>query len=249
MIKYSTGLRDKIQGLEATVKGALIGTTLALVDGGVGEDSITHSGNGFITNLFTPGAKLFLKGATTSANDAAVTGVRISTVAAGMITFATGTVIAAETFAAGTVLAVAQGGSLKDILKDGILRIYSGAQPATADIAVSGTLLLSITVGSGVWAAAAFGNGLEFENDPLAGEIEKNSEVWSGLGLANGTAGWFRFYANSEDAGLGSTILPRIDGSIGTAGSDLVMASTAIVTGRTYTVDTFKLTLPAYYGA
>ncbi len=249
MLKYSTGLRDKGHGLEATVKGALVGATLALVDGGAGEDSITHSGNGFVTALFAPGDKLFLKGATTAANDTAVTGVRISTVAAGTITFATGTVNTAETFAAGTVLAVASGGSLKDIMKDGILKIYSGAQPADADTAVSGTLLLSITVDSGAWVAGAFGNGLEFENDPLSGEIEKNAEVWSGIGLADGTAGWFRFYANATDVGLASTTLPRIDGSVGTAGSDLVVATTAITTGRIYTLDTFKITRPAYYGA
>ncbi len=249
MLKYSTGLRDKLNGLEATVKGAIIGAGLAIVDGGGSADSITDSGNGFITADFAPGDKLFLQGATTSANDAAISGVRIVTVAAGTITFATGTVDTAEAVPAGGVLAVAKGGSLKDVLKDGVLKIYSGSQPANADTAAAGTLLITVTVANGAWVAAAFDNGLEFENDPLSGEIEKNSEVWSGLGLADGTAGWFRFYGNATDGGTASTTLPRIDGSVGTSGSDLVMASTAIVTGRTYTIDSFKITLPAYYGA
>jgi hypothetical protein len=249
MIKYSTGLRDKLNGLQAQVVGAIIGAGLTFVDGGVGADSITDSGNGFIDAGFAPGQKLFVQGATTPGNDTGITGERILTVAAGTITFATASVATGEAGAAGTVVAVAEGGSLKDIMRDGKLNIYSGAQPANADAAVTGTLLCTITVASGAWVAGAFDNGLEFEDDPLSGEIEKNSEVWSGTVLADGTAGWFRFFANPPDAGTSSTTLPRIDGSVGTAGSDLVLASTALVTGRTQTIDEFKLTLPAYYGA
>jgi hypothetical protein len=249
MLKYSTGLRDQLNGLEATIKGAIIGAALTIVDGGTGVDSITDSVNRFITKLFAPGDKLFVQGATTSGNDTGLTGQRILTVTEGAITVPTGTVANGEAGAAGTVVAVAKGGSLKDIMKDGKFCIYSGSQPADADTAVSGTLLMTITVGRGAWVAGAFDNGLEFENDPLSGEIEKNSEIWSGIGLANGTAGWFRFYANPTDAGTASTTLARIDGSVGTAGSDLVLASTAIVTGRTITIDSFKITLPAYYGA
>ena len=249
MLKYSTGLRDAMNGKQAQVVGAIIGATLAFVDGGASADTITDSGNGFVAAGFVPGQKLFVQGATTAANDAALSGVRITSVAEGTLTIPTGSVNTAEAGAAGTVVAVAEGGSLKDIMRDGVLKIYSGAQPADADTAAAGTLLITITVGSGAWVAGAYGNGLEFENDPLSGEVEKNSEVWSGLGLADGTAGWFRFYANPTDAGSASTTLPRIDGSVGTSGSDLVMGSTAIVTGRTYTIDTFKLTFAAYYGA
>jgi hypothetical protein len=249
MLKYSTGLRDKLNGLKATVKGAVIGAGLTFVDGGGSADTITDSGNGFIDAGFAPGDVLFVQGATTGDNDTALTGVAITSVAAGTLTIPTASVDTGEAGAAGTVVAVAKGGSLKDVMKDGVLKIYSGAQPATADAAATGTLLATITVGSGAWVAGAFDNGLEFEDDPLSGEIEKNSEVWSGLGLADGTAGWFRFYANPTDAGTSSTTLPRIDGSVGTSNNDLVMASTAIVTGRTYTIDSFKITLPAYYGA
>lgn len=249
MLKYSTGLRNKINGLQAEVVGAVIGAGLAFVDGGAGADTITDSGNGFVTKGFAPGQKLFVQGATTAANDSALTGVRITSVEAGTLTLPTGSVNTAEVGAAGTVVAVAEGGSLKDIMRDGILKLYSGSQPATADTATSGTLLVTLTVSSGAFVAGAFANGLEFENDPTDGEIEKNSEVWSGVGLANGTAGWFRFYANPTDAGLSDTTVSRIDGSIGTSGADMVLASTAIVTGRTYTIDTFKLTFTAYYGA
>ena len=250
MLKYSTGLRDKIHGYQGQIVGAIIGAGLAFVDGGGSADTITDSGNGFISAGFAPNMLLFVQGATTPGNDSALTGVAITSVAAGVLTLPTGSVDTAESGAAGTVVAVAKGGSLKDIMMDGVLKVYSGSQPSDADQAATGTLLVTYTVSSGAFVAGAFDNGLEFESDPLSGEIEKNSsEVWSGLGVATGTAGWFRFVGNATDDGTASTTLPRIDGSVGTSGSDLVMASTSIVSGRTYTIDTFKITLPAYYGA
>jgi len=251
MLKFSTGLRDKLNGLEATVKGAIIGAGLAFVDGGLGvADTITDSGNGFVSNGFAPGDKLFVKGATTAANVTNISGQRIVSVAAGVLTIATALVDTAEAGAAGTVVAVAKGGSLKDVLKDGKILVYSGAQPSSPDAAVTGTLLLEITVDGGAFVHGAFGNGLEFENDPLDGELEKASgETWKGTAVATGTAGWFRFVGNPTDAGAISTTLPRVDGNIGISGADLNIPNTSIVTGRIYTIDTFKLTLNEYYGA
>jgi hypothetical protein len=55
--------------------------------------------------------------------------------------------------------------------------------------------------------------------------------------------------ANPTDAGASSTTLPRIDGSVGVSGADLNISNTVLVVGRTYTIDTFVLTLPEYYGA
>ena len=250
MLKFSTGLRDKLNSLEATVKGAIIGAGLTFVDGDAGADTITDSGNGFVAAGFAPGDKLFVQGATTAANDSALTGQRIVSVAVGTLTIATGLVNTGEAGAAGTVVAVAKGGSLKDILKDGKILIYSGAQPSSPDDAATGTLLLEVTSDGGTFVHGAFGNGLEFENDALDGELEKASaETWKGTAIATGTAGWFRFVGNPTDAGAASTTLPRFDGNIGISNADLNIPNTSIVTGRIYTIDTFKLTLPEYYGA
>lgn len=249
-IKYSTGLRDKLQGYKGRVKGAVIGAGLTFVDGGGSADTITDSGTGFITQDFTPGDILFCLGATTGANDTALNGVVIAGVAAGTLTIPTGSVDTGEIGAAGTVIACAQGGSLKDTLKDGILYIFSGSQPDNPDSAVSATLLLTITESSGAWVAAAFDNGLEFEDDPLSGEIEKASaETWSGACTTSGQAGWFMFCGNATDARGASTTLPRMTGSLGTANADGIMASTTLTITKTYTLDDFKLTLPMYYGA
>jgi len=250
MIKYSTGLRDMIQGYKGRVKGAVIGAGLTFVDGGGDADTITDDDSGFITQDFAPGDLLFCLGATTGDNDTDLTGVVITDVAAGTLTLPTGSVNTGEDGVAGTVVACAKGGSLKDVLKDGILYIFSGSQPDDPDDAVSSTLLMTITQDSGDWVAAAFDNGLEFEDDPLSGEIEKKStEIWSGVCSTAGQAGWFMFCGNATDARGASTTLPRMTGSIGTANADARMGSTTLTAAKTYTLDDFLLTLPMYYGA
>ncbi len=249
-IKYSTGLRDKLQGYKAVVKGAVVGAGLTFVDGGGSADTITDSGSGFITADFAPGDILFCQGATTGANDTALNGIVIANVAAGTLTIPTGSVNTGESGAAGTVIACAKGGSLKDIFKDCVMYIYSGSQPSDPDDAVSSTLLMTVTQDSGAFVAAAFDNGLEFENDPTDGVIEKASgEVWSGVCTTAGQAGWFMICGNETDARAASTTLPRMTGSIGTANADAIMPSTTLVAAKTYTLDSFALTLPMYYGA
>jgi len=133
---------------------------------------------------------------------------------------------------------------LKGLFTDGVLRIYSGIQPTSADDAETGTLLCEITVSSGVFTPGSPDNGLEF-GAPAAGTISKASgEVWSGVATATGTAGWFRFYANARTTGA-STTAARFDGSVSTSGAQLNMSSTAITAGATTTIDSFAVTLPA----
>jgi hypothetical protein len=225
-----------------------IGTgDLAYVDGGAGEDTITHSASGFITAGFSPGDLIYTYGSTTAGNN--LVGVELTAVAAGTLSFATGSIAAAEGFAATTYIVCCKGGSLKDVFKDGVLKIYSGSQPSSPDSAVSGTLLVTVTLASGTFVAGAFDNGLEF-GAAGSGAISKAAgATWSGAAGASGTAGYFRLCANPTDAGGASTSLPRIDGSIGTSGADLNMSSTTITSGQTYTIDTFTISLPQYYGA
>lgn len=249
-LKLSTGLRDKMLGMVAIVKAiyseGIGGGNMAYVDGGAGSDTITDDANGFVTAGFSPGDLIYTRGSTTAGNN--MSGVELTAVAAGTLTFATGTVAAAEAFPATGLIVCCKGGSLKDVFKDGVLKLYSGSQPSSPDAAVSGTLLATITVSSGAFVAGAFGNGLEF-GAAASGAISKNSDVWSGVAAASGVAGYFRLFANATDAGGASTSLPRIDGSIGTSGADLNMSSTTLTSGQTYTIDTFTLTLPEYYGA
>lgn len=245
-IRLSTGLRNKMLGMVSEIHAFKAANTIAFVDSG--PDTITDSGNGLVAAGFLPGDKLFVAG-TANNNTTVTTPFTIASVAVGTITLDAGDSLTAE--GAGTVfaLAAARGGSFKDVFKDGVLRIYSGSQPANADTAAAGTLLLEITVSAGAFAHGSYANGLEF-GDAALGIIDKSaSETWQGLGLAAGTAAWFRLCANPTDAGGASTTLPRIDGTVGTSSTDIVMGSTSIAAGSTYTVDQFQFTLPYQYGS
>lgn len=129
------------------------------------------------------------------------------------------------------------------VFANGVMEIYSGAQPANADAAVSGTLLGTVTLGSGAFAPGAPANGLTFAA-AAAGAVSK-SGAWSFNGIAAGTAGWFRLKGNAADAGALSTALPRLDGSVAVSGADLNLSNIAIAVGAPSTVDTFTWTQPA----
>jgi len=250
----STGLRNDMLGLVATVVAFAQGADYHITDGGGSDDSIVASAGNLETDGFTPGDVMKLEGATAPANDAAITGVIITSMSADgkTVFFPTGTVDTDQVFAAITTLLAARGGSLKDVFKDGVLRIYSGAQPASPDDAVNGSLLVEISLDAGTFAAGDYESGIEFELEASVtlGELEKESaETWQGVGAIAGTATWFRLVGNVADTGLLSTTLPRIDGTVGASGADLNMSNTAVSVGATYTVDTFKLSLPLQYGA
>lgn len=136
--------------------------------------------------------------------------------------------------------------SFGDLFIDGVIYIYTGAQPATADLTESGTNILIISESGGAFTPASPTNGLEFEEDSTDGILEKASaETWQGIGIGGGgTAGWFRFYANARTQGASSTSV-RFDGMCATTGGELTMSSTTIVVAATTTIDAFSVTLPS----
>jgi hypothetical protein len=144
---------------------------------------------------------------------------------------------AAETSLFDEVKVVSMSRSIQDIFKDGFIKIYTGAQPTSADDAPTGTLLVTIYSDGAV-------AGLEFD-DAVAGVLsKKGTETWSGTAGATGTAGWFRLQTQG-DGGGSSTTDERIDGACGTSGAQLNMSSTTITSGAVQSISTFQLTLPA----
>lgn len=240
-------------------------------------------------------------------------------------------------------------GSLADVLRGGKIMVYSGSQPATADTAPSGTLLVTLTDASGAhtvevratgsvaltgggagsvdtltvdgkeimgsatafitdlattaqavvdkinanprnlfvkatrssntinltarrglgalangWVVAstvttitktdanlASGvysvNGLKF-GESVSGVISKyGPQVWSGVAVASGTAGWFRFVGPEADSLATDSAAEheRLDGSCATSGGQMNMSSTSITSGATQTLNAFAATLPA----
>jgi hypothetical protein len=133
---------------------------------------------------------------------------------------------------------------LRGIMKDGVIEIRTGSQPATASGAVTGTLLAYITESGGTFTPGATGNGLEF-GAPAAGVVAKaTGETWkTNSAIASGTAGWGRFRGNAADAGSVSATLPRIDFSIAKTGGDVNMSNTTFASGAPNTIDVFQITM------
>jgi len=250
-LRLSTAVRNKMIGLRASVTAITAGVVGAPTFATGSPSTVTRSSGSWIDDGFVGGDQLFVFQPTSPANKTGIDGTLVASVAALTLTLDDAVVDTGEVFAAATVLCAAKGGSLKDIFQNGVLNIYSGAQPATPDAAVAGTLLVKLTVSSGAFVAGAEASGLEF-GDPALGVIAKCAdEVWSGLGLVAGTASWFRLCANAADAGAADTgyVYPRIDGTVGVSGADATISNTQIVVDAPYTVDTFQLTFPMQYGA
>lgn len=124
--------------------------------------------------------------------------------------------------------------SLRDRLSLGVINIYSGVEPATADAAATGTLLCTIRNG---------GVGITMDV-PSNGVIQKTAaEVWQGTNVASGTATYYRHVAVG-DTGAASTSEARVQGSIAVSGAELNLTSVVLANGAVQTLDFYSITLP-----
>lgn len=85
-------------------------------------------------------------------------------------------------------------------------------------------------------------NGLQF-GTVSAGVLSK-AGTWSGVAAATGVGGWFRLLGSVSDDGGAGTSYVRMDGTVGTSGADLNLATTSFTATNTYTIDTATFTLP-----
>lgn len=230
--KFSTGLRNALLGL----KPSLTGTTISFDSG---TKVIADSGNGLA--VFQPGDILIVSGAGQGANNKYVTVVSVAGTGASLIVTES---LTTEGAGASVTIALANSRAWKDIFKNCVIEIYSGAQPADADQAETGTKLLRITASGATFTPGAATAGLNFEDPALGIAAKATGETWVGAGLADGTAGWFRCYANRYQTG-GSMTAVRFDGSVATSGGQLNLSTTAIRTAQNTTIDSFQITFPA----
>lgn len=134
---------------------------------------------------------------------------------------------------------------LKSLFNGGVLDIYSGSQPTSAEAAETGSKLLRVTVNSSTSGTA----GLTF-GTAGTGYLPKSSDVWSGTCSLAGVAGWFRLYGSAGTANTAGVTLGadgtafRMDGNVGVSGSDLVLSNTTLTLGATLTIDQFTLQVP-----
>lgn len=102
-----------------------------------------------------------------------------------------------------------------DVLNNGFLRIYSGTKPTDADTALSGnTVLIEYALGATAFSAASGGSKVM-------------NAVSSATAAASGTA---TFYSLVKSDGTTRVA----DGTVGTATSDMIVSSTTITAGQTY---------------
>ena len=137
--------------------------------------------------------------------------------------------------------------SLKDVLANGQIRIFTGPQPPSAEDAETGQLICILTKASGAMVSGVATNGINLDA-PAGGAIGKPvADVWSGKNLATNTAGWFRWYPNDFDNQMGAATAGnkiRLDGNCATSGGQLNLSSVALKIDITTTVDSVNLYLP-----
>lgn len=117
--------------------------------------------------------------------------------------------------------------ALKVLCNGGTIKIYSGAQPATADTAVPGGAVLLATC---TFSATAFGSS-------TAGVVTANAIGACADCPATGTAVWFR--------ALSSGSAKVFDGTVGVGGSfDCNVPGTNVVQHQVFSVTSMTLTMP-----
>ncbi len=110
------------------------------------------------------------------------------------------------------------------LLNGGVLRFYTGAQPANPDTAITTqTLLAELTIPNPAFAAAV--NGVATANT-ITGDASAN---------ASGTAAWFRAFKTGGAVAV-------LDGTVGTSLADCNLSTTAILAGQPVEVTSWTWT-------
>lgn len=113
-------------------------------------------------------------------------------------------------------------------LNGGVIAVFTGAPPLSANDAATGTLLYSIV--TPVWGISGVGM--------LA---KPDAELWSSMAIESGTAGWFRI--SSGDPLVASDTMVRIDGTLGKIKADVILSSVAVERGTLQTISQFEIAL------
>lgn len=127
------------------------------------------------------------------------------------------------------------------MMNRGCIRIFSGSQPASADLAEQGDLLATITQDGLPFQWGTGQGALKFKPGPVNGACQKDGN-WQLVVHNSGQAGWWRFVSNSFDDGADETWSPRIDGQVG---EGLILPEATLVSGEVEDVASFFFLIPA----
>lgn len=120
-------------------------------------------------------------------------------------------------------------------LEGGVLEFRSGAQPANANAAATGTVIATLEFPAAGFDAAA------------SGTMAKSADAFEDPAAdAAGTVGWARFRKDADANGL-APAESRIDFSVTATGGggDITIQNTVVEVGQKVTVTSFSLTMPA----
>jgi len=120
------------------------------------------------------------------------------------------------------------------LANSGTLKIYDGTQAADANTAVGAQVLLATLT----FGATAFGASAATGTTPTRKATATANTITGDTSAdATGTATWFRMLESN-----GTTVI--MDGSVGTSGCDLNLATTSLVAGVDVEVTSFTLSQP-----
>ena len=129
-----------------------------------------------------------------------------------------------------TTLADAKLAAVTTACNGGFIRIYSGTEPATANTALSGNVLLA-ELG---FAGTSFGAPTTSGSDRM---ITANTITQDSSADADGTATFFRAVQSN-----GTTVV--FQGTVGTSGQQLNLCATNIVSGGVVSITSMTYTQP-----
>ena len=129
--------------------------------------------------------------------------------------------------------------SFKASMDTCLMKIYAGAEPATADADCTGNTLLC-TIYNGNDGSTT----LTFANAAANGEITKTTaENWAGTNVASNTATFYRLELAADDQTLSTSQL-RVQGKVGTSGAELNLTSDVLSNGSVQNIDYYSIALP-----
>jgi hypothetical protein len=127
--------------------------------------------------------------------------------------------------------------NLRTTMNGGLIKVYDGTVPATADAALSGNTLLC------TFSLNSTGAGINFDTTATGDTLAKApAEVWAGDPAATGTATFYRHVASGDDGTL-STTQARIQGEVG-PGHEMILATSVFTVGVNRELDFYTITFP-----
>ena len=115
---------------------------------------------------------------------------------------------------------------------NGVIKIFTGGEPATCETADSGTLLSTLGLSATAFQASV-------DNSDGTAKATANAVTSDTNAAASGTAGYFRAYSYN-----GTTYTCIIQGTVGTATADMILNTTSIVAASTVAITSWTIQMP-----